>query len=128
MSDVHQQRRWASTEVRAYVLTDNDVNVLRQQHLPLWLQRRILDGGASAPVPFDASVVDATAEPYQYMDGCDRVSVDVGITANVRLFRSGIVFCVGWAISACRSPKLLHPEPLMASAQTLHFSSFRGGK
>eukprot|EP00892_Ulva_mutabilis_P002590 jgi/Ulvmu1/12331/UM089_0015.1 len=83
LADVQKQRQWGSTEVRAYVLTEADVNiVLLQHHLPLWLQRRILGaapvGGANAA----QRVLDANAEPFQHMAGCDRASVDIDIATT----------------------------------------------
>lgn len=85
MEDAQQQRQWAATEVRAYALTDHDVNVLRQHHLPLWLQRRALDAGAAGPADAAPRPADATAEPFQLMSGCQCVSVNIPAPPPVRL-------------------------------------------
>lgn len=84
VDDVQQQRQWASTEVRAYVLTDHDFNALQQSLLPLWLQRRILGAGSGSPTVQGNEAADASAEPFQHMAGCERVGVEVSISADVR--------------------------------------------
>jgi len=86
VQDVQKQRQWGCAEVRAYVLTEADFNImLVQRHLPLWLQRRILGAGPAGSADAAMRALDANAEPYQHMAGCDRVSVDVALAPPVRL-------------------------------------------
>lgn len=75
LDDVQQQQRWAATEVRAIMLTEQDVRSLRQHHLPTWLECHMRGAVAAPP----------TAPGVYHLSGCNNVSVNVPVTSLVRL-------------------------------------------